>query len=253
MMDDFTPIIHRLDGRTIRVWACADAHIGAREADEGALRDFLSRIAQDPDSYLVLVGDLVNNGIKDSLTNVYHETMPPSAQIDKAVELLEPVKGKILGAVGGNHERRTTKAVDVDICHTILTLLGKGDLYRPNMAFVRIILRKGNTMTRYAIMLTHGKSRAKNEKFPAYIEGIDAAIFAHTHTPDVRMPASIRFGTNNKISVHHTVTMTACSWLKAGGYSLSGLYQPPAVSNPQCLELEFANTNNRKGKIRVIW
>lgn len=31
MLDDFTPIIHQLDGRTIKVWAVADVHIGAKE------------------------------------------------------------------------------------------------------------------------------------------------------------------------------------------------------------------------------
>lgn len=242
-----------MDGRTIRLYAVADVHIGARECDLQGFEKFLARVQSEKDSYIVLVGDIISNGLKDSLTNVYEETMPPSAQVEKAFELLEPVKDKILGVVGGNHELRSRKHVDLDPMYTICVMLGIGHLYRQNIAFLRVILQNGNTKTRYAIMLTHGKSRAKNEKFPAYVEGIDATIFAHTHTPDVRMPASIRFGTNNKISVHHTVTMTACSWLKAGGYSLSGLYPPQAVSNPQCLELEFVNSNYRPGNITVIW
>ena len=41
MLDDFTPIIHELPGRTIKVWAVADVHIGARECDMDGFKRFL--------------------------------------------------------------------------------------------------------------------------------------------------------------------------------------------------------------------
>lgn len=91
MLDDFTPIIHTLPGRTIRCWAVSDVHIGAREADIDGFSAFLRKIQADDDSYLVICGDVINNGIKDSVTNVYQETMPPNEQVSLAAELLEPV------------------------------------------------------------------------------------------------------------------------------------------------------------------
>ena len=98
MIDDFTPIIHTLPGRTIRCWAVSDVHIGAREADVEGFTAFLKRIEKDPDSYLCICGDVLNNGIKSSISD--YEILPPSAQIEKAVELLTPMAGKILGCVG---------------------------------------------------------------------------------------------------------------------------------------------------------
>lgn len=253
MLDDFTPIVHKLDGRTIRVWAVADVHIGAKECDLAGFSKFLAKIHGNPDDYLLLCGDLINNGIKDSLTSVYDETMPPQEQINTAVELLEPVADKILGCVSGNHEQRSNKQVGIDPMQYISSLLHVPEVFRQNMAFIRVNLERGNTKDHYALMLTHGKSATKKKNFTAIVEGVDACIFAHTHTPDVLMPSRIRFTTSNRVVTHTVVSMTACSWLRAGGYSLAGLYAPQAVSRPQALLLEFTGSNTTRGNVRVVW
>ena len=259
MLDDFTPIIHRLPGRTAKVWAVADVHIGARECDLEGFADFIAKVARDADSYVVIVGDLLNNATRSSVSDVYLETMSPSQSVDYAVSLLQPIAGRILGVVGGNHERRSRREVDLDPLYAVCSMLRREDgttlqdVYRPNMAFVRVTLRNGNTHDEYALMLTHGKTLNKRKQFVNVVEGIDAAITAHTHTPDILLPARIKFSTRNTVTVHNVVSLCACSWLKSGGYALSGLYQPQATSRPQCLELEFTGTNNRRGEIRVTW
>jgi len=262
LLDDFEPIIHELPGRTIKLWAVADVHIGAKEANlhgPDGFEGFLKKVAQDDDSYLVIVGDLLNNAVRSSISDVYAEVLSPSAALDYAVSILQPVADKILGVVGGNHERRSRKEVDLDPLYGVCSMLRRSDgstlqdVYRPSMAFMRIVLANGNTRDQYAIMLTHGKTLNKRKQFVNAVEGIDAAITAHTHQPDVMMPARIRFSQKNKISVNSVVSLCACSWLESGGYSLSGMYLPQATSRPQCLVLEFAGTNSRKGRISVSW
>lgn len=259
MISDFTPIIHRLEGRTVKVWAVADVHIGARESDLDGFSAFLRRIQADEDSYMVICGDLLNNAVRSSVSDVYAETMSPSQAVDYAVSILQPVADRILGVVWGNHERRSRKEVDLDPLYAVCSMLRRKDgttlqdVYRPNMAFLRVILRNGNTHDQYAIMLTHGKTLNKRKQFVNVVEGIDAAITAHTHTPDVLMPSRIRLTQKNRVIVHDVVSLCACSWLEPGGYSLSGLYLAQATSRPQCLVLEYTASNNRRGEIRVSW
>ena len=253
MLDDFTPIIHRLPGRETRVYAVADVHIGAKECDLDGFAAFLKRIERDPDSYLVLCGDLISNGVKDSVTDVYEETMPPQAQVDMCAELLQPVAGRILGAVSGNHERRTKKSVDVDVTNYIMCLLKIPELYRPNMAFVRVNLVRGATKDHYALLLVHGKTANKRRQFAYAVEGVDAIVSAHTHDGEVQKPAKIVFTKSNNVVVKPMVNMCATSWLRPGGYSLAGLMPAKATSDPQCLVLEFTGSNATQGSIRVAW
>ena len=255
MLDDFTPIIHTLPGRTIRCWAVSDVHIGAREADIDGFSAFLRKIQADDDSYLVICCDVINNGIRDSVTNVYQETMPPSEQVRLAAELLEPVADRILGCVGGNHERRTAKAVDLDPMFQVMTLIGKPELYRQNMAFVRVKLKNGekSTQDNYSLLLVHGKTENKKRQLARSVEGIDAIVSAHTHNGLVEKPSRICFTKHNNVVVKSVVSLTATSWLEYGGYAAYGLLLPNATSDPQCLVLEYVNSNDRQGSIRVSW
>ena len=254
MLDDFTPIIHTLPGRDARIYAVSDVHIGAREADIDGFSKFLRRVESEPDSYIVICGDVLNNGIRDSITNVYEETMPPSAQVDLAAELLAPLAHKVLGCVGGNHERRSAKAVDLDPMFQVMTLIGKPDLYRPNMAFIRVTLKNDNaSKDQYALLLVHGKTENKKRHFARSVEGVDAIISGHTHNGLIEKPTRICFTKQNNVVMKSIVSLTATSWLKYGGYAAAGLLLPNTTGNPQSLLLEFKNSNDVRGNIRVAW
>jgi predicted phosphodiesterase len=254
MLDDFQPIVHELPGRTIRVWAVADVHIGAKECDLNGFQKFIDdKILGDPDGYVVLCGDLISNGIKDSLTNVYDEVMPPQLQIDRCVELLRPVAHKILGCVSGNHERRSKKHVDINPMGYICSLLRIPEVYRENMAFVRVNLKRGSTRDHYALLLVHGKTANKRRQFAYAVEGVDAIISGHTHDGEVQKPARLVFTKSNRVVVKPLVNVCATSWLNPGGYSLAGMMTPKSTGDPQCLVLEFTGSNGKQGNIRVNW
>lgn len=253
MLSDFTPIVHRLDGRTIKVWAVADVHIGARECDLDGFEKFIKKVASEDDSYIVLCGDLISNGIKDSLTNVYDEVIPPQSQVDLAVELLRPISGKILGCVSGNHERRSKKHVDINPMGYICSLLRIPEIYRENMAFVRINLVRGKTKDHYALLLVHGKTLNKQKQLSYAIEGVDAIVGAHLHQGQVQKNARLVLSQSNVVTIRPIVNLTATSWLQYGGYAARSLLLPSATSDPQALQLEFTGSNKTRGQIRVVW
>lgn len=253
MLDDFTPILHRLEGRDIRVWAIGDVHIGAREANLREFEKLLRRVEDDDDSYLIMLGDMLNNGIKDSLTNVYDEVMPPSEQIEYAADVLSPVADKILGCVGGNHELRSKKQVDMDPMLTTMAILRKQSLYRQNFFFMRVTLGLESTHDTYSIFAVHGRTANKKRQLSYAIEGVDCVVSGHTHDAAVDKPARLCFNHRNAVSVKHVISLTACSWLDYGGYAARGLYLPKATSDPQTLLLEYTGSNNAKGRMRVVW
>ena len=233
MISDFVPIVHTLGGRTVRVWPVGDIHIGSSEFNEGKFREFVSKVQRDDDSYIVGVGDFVNNGVAGSLSSIYEEViMPGTAQIEKAVELLEPVKDRILGAVGGNHESRSRKAVDLDPMYAIMLMLGKGELYRTNFAMLRVNLERGKTKDHYALMLVHGKTENKKRQFAYAVEGVDAIVSGHTHNGIVEKPARLVFTQQNNVVVKPLVSLTATSWLDYGGYGQAQEYKPSCIATP---------------------
>lgn len=233
------------------MWPVSDVHIGSRECDLEGFGEFLKMVEADEDAYLVLCGDIIDNGIRSSLTNPMEAIMPPSMQIETAVELLMPVRERILGVVGGNHEARTRRETDIDAAYQICVLLRIPELYRRDMAFIRVVLRKGNVRDNYTIMLHHGKSEAKKRKL--HVEGVDCFVTGHTHSGIVEKPARICFTTANNVVVKPMVRLTATSWLSYGGYGAANMYAPQSTSDPQHLVLEFSGSNSRPGELSVVW
>ena len=261
MLEDFTPIIHRLPGRSIKIYAVADVHIGDSHANVKEFEKFLKKVESEEDSYIVICGDLLNFGIRAAScpTDIYMETLSPMAQIDYAVELLQPIAGKILGIVGGNHEHRGNKAVGLDPLYSVCSMLRYNgetlqSVYRKNLAFLRIEL-KGEKSPHdvYSLLLVHGKSESRMKQFVNCVEGVGAIVHGHTHSGYVNKPARLIFTQQNNVRVEPLVSVCATSWVDYGGYAARSCFKPTATSDPQALLLEYTGTNNRKGQISVVW
>ena len=63
------------------IYPLADVHLGAIGADTQAFYELITQIASEPNSYVTLQGDLIDNGTRNSVTNIFKATMPPSQQI----------------------------------------------------------------------------------------------------------------------------------------------------------------------------
>ena len=125
MLPDFEMIQHSfLGGHDITVVPISDVHLGSAECMEQEFMQFLETVRNTPDLYLTLGGDLIDNGTRSSVTNVFRATMYPSEQKRVMAKLLEPVRDRILCFVPGNHERRSGKDADDDPVYDIAAKLG---------------------------------------------------------------------------------------------------------------------------------
>lgn len=252
MIDDLVPIKTEMEGRTVRVYAVADVHIGSRQCDLEGFSAFLRKLAADHDAFMVVCGDMFDNAIIGSPGSM-EQTMGPQEAIETCAELLRPVADKVLALVGGNHEARSRKAVDMSPLYAVCCILGIQDRYRESMAFLRISMRggKGKMRRAYDFLLMHGKTANKKRQFT--VEGVDVFVTGHTHDGLVEMPRHIRLTHNGAVMFVDVLHVTATSWLNFGGYASSAMYSPKVTSRPQAIELVWANSNNAPKAVRVVW
>lgn len=222
-----------LDGKDITIYPISDIHLGAAEFKESAWREFRTRILEEEHSYITLGGDLLNNGVKSSLSNVYTETIKPSEAKQLMVEMLTPLRTRILCAVSGNHEQRTRREVDQDLVYDIMCKMDIEDRYRENMAFVKINFGEkradGKKHPTYVIAVTHGSGGGvmtggavnKAERFAYALDGVDVLIVGHTHRPFTTQPGKLRVDPqHNTVSVKPFKVVSCTSWLDYGGYAM---------------------------------
>lgn len=165
-------------------------------------------------------------------------------------EMLEPIKERILCAVCGNHERRSTKDADDEPTYDIMCKLDIEDKYRENMAFLKLQFgdTKGNGASNptYVLAITHGAgggmltggSVNRNERFGYVIDGLDCLIVGHTHKPFITQPSKIKIDThNNKVSLKPFKVVSSTSWLGYGGYAVQ--------KNAHTIKLCSADNNHK--------
>lgn len=241
MLLDFELICHHFPKNDdITIIPVADVHLGAAQQMEEEWIKFLKYVEETPNVYLVLAGDLLNCGIKQAVSCVYKERYMPSVAKHMMMEMLEPVKDRLLCAVRGNHETRTVKETDSDFVYDIMFALGKSNLYRENMAFVKIQIGEkdrnkssGEANPTYTLVVTHGSGGGmtgamvnRAEKF-GNIDGADCLILGHCHKPFTTQPGKIYIDTrNNKVSIKPYKIVCATSWLEYGGYAAAAMMMP---------------------------
>ncbi len=248
MLSDFTLITHHFPAREdIRIYPISDVHFGAAEHMVREWELFCQRVVNEPNSYLILGGDLLNNGVKTSVSNVYEEQLRPREAKRIMCDMLEPLKDKVLCMVNGNHERRN-KDVDDSPSYDIACKLDIETVYRENVAFVKIQIgsTKGNgTMNpTYVLVVTHGSGGGmigavanRNEKFGYCLDGADALILGHSHRPMVSQPAKIKIDThNNNVLIRPFKVVSMTSWMSWGGYAAQKMLSPTSFA-PQTITL----------------
>lgn len=261
MKKDFDLIKHTFKGQ-ITIIPISDVHLGALEHCESEWNAFCNSVCDKPNTYIILGGDLINNSIRTSVANPFDEVIRPREQKKRMVEYLSPIKSRILCAVSGNHERRSMKDADEDITYDIMSKLDLEDLYRENVAFMKIGCGKrsdGLSECVYMFCVTHGAGGGiytgaginRNERFGNVIDGLDCLIVGHTHKGTVSKPSKIVLDVRNELVSVKSYTVISCvSWLNYGGYAAQKMLLPADRANPQKILL---NAKRDYKNIEVRW
>lgn len=264
MKSDFDMIVREYkENEDMFIVPISDIHLGSREHMSEKWKAFLKHVTSKPNIYITLGGDTINNSTRSSVSNIFEETMRPAEQKKAMAEMLKPLAeaGRILCAVRGNHEKRSGKDADDDPMYDIMAKLDLEDIYRENVAFLKICMGErdasGTKNPTYCLALTHGAGGGiytgaavnRNERFGTIIDGIDGLIVGHTHKGAITKPMKIAVDKfNNKVSYKQYVVISSVPWLQYGGYALAKMMLPATSGEPQIMKLH----RNEK-KIELTW
>lgn len=201
--------------------------------------DFIKMVEKDPNAYLVIVGDLINNATKSSVSNCYDDIYRPAEQKKIMAKILEPVKDKILIGTNGNHEDRSTKDVDDDPLYDIFVKLDIEDRYRRDLGILKIKFGKSRSNSEqyptYIFAVTHGSGGGaqtggavnKAERFAYSLDGVDALITAHYHKPLNTTPCKYRVDSHRNLMKEVPFdVIIATSWTGYPDYAAKQMRPP---------------------------
>ena len=229
----------------IELYTLSDLHLGDKHCDYKKILNVVNNIQTNPNAYVILNGDLINNATTQSVSDTYSETMSPMQQLKVVKDLFEPIKNKIIAITSGNHENRTYKTDGIDLTEILAIELGLADRYSPESAMIFLKFGKqnghySNRPVSYMIYVTHGAGGGRREGSKvnklvdlAGIVDADIYIHSHTHLPVVLKEAFYR---SNPATASVTLTdklfVNTNAWLNYGGYGEAQGYKPSSISAP---------------------
>jgi predicted phosphodiesterase len=231
------------DLKQIEVHTLADLHLGDKHCDNKLIQERIRYIQETPNAYVILNGDLMNNATKTSISDSYAENLTPMQQIGQAVDLLTPIKDKILSIQSGNHEARTYRKEGIDLTEVMAREMQLADKFSSTSSL--IFLRMGWNEYRkrkqwYTLYAIHGSGGGRKEGAKAIrladmasIVDADIYIHSHTHLPMVMKQAFYRVDTsNNNVNCVDKLFVNTAATLDYGGYGEAFEFKPASKDTP---------------------
>ena len=248
MLDDFTLIHAKFeDLDQLNIYPLGDVHIGSKEFDLELFNQWIEMVKNDTNGAVVIIGDMMNMGLRNSKSNVYEEKLSPMEQKELCYELLLPIADKIIGGCPGNHEYRAVKEVGTNPLYDVFCRLRIEDRYRENACFIKLTVGKqGKNPNTYGVVLTHGSSKSKDDKWTYGVDGCDLFISGHTHEATHKPFGKIRMDlTHNKVKTVGYQQVVVIPFQRYGGYAVRGKYMPNHLGQFQ--RITFDGTTKRVG------
>jgi predicted phosphodiesterase len=144
-----------LEDRPIKIVPLSYIHLGSKACNIEKLEMVLRLIDETPDCYTILLGDQMETATKTSVgLAMFEEDFDLGDQMKVLKNILQPLadKGKIIGALTGNHEMRVSYSVKFNPVEIICEKL---DI--PYFGYQGyIVLKVGNQS--YHVIVHHGSS-----------------------------------------------------------------------------------------------
>jgi predicted MPP superfamily phosphohydrolase len=231
---DFTPILINLpnDLDYADIYFIHDVHYGSELFDEKKWKNLKNKIAEESKAFVCWVGDLMENAIPNSKSDMFSQKHTPAEQKEWVTEQLRDLSEKTLAVVAGNHEKnRTTKASGLYPLYDCCLIAGIGDKYRDTIAFIDIGIgstrKNRQKQIHYFGQIQHKAKDIKNYHSSDFTDGIDFFASGHDHETKDKPRAKMVFDKHNKVIYKRNIECLNCgSFCEFGGYGSENAYRP---------------------------
>jgi hypothetical protein len=195
-----------------------DVHYGCRSCEVDIFKNHVNDIRKAKDTTVILMGDLCDIGTRDSVgAGTYDDNINPEEQYEEMLEILKPIKDKIIGLHTGNHEERIRIKTSFDISKML-----SRELNVPYLQWGALHKIKVNDINFHAYSI-HGSSCATTlaGKMNACLkmqEKVSADLYIHAHTHGLDYFPQIYYSIDNRGSViikntkHFILTGSFVDW-----------------------------------------
>lgn len=237
--------------KTVELFYVADWHIGSACFNEKAAKELISHVAAEDNRFVCLGGDMMDNATVGSVSDGFKATMTPEDQLEWLVEMLTPIKDRILAVVEGNHEKRTAKTTSINLMKQFCNTMGIADKYAGDafllflkFGYGRISPNSGRLAPYlYVIYGKHGSGGGgtvggKLNKVGKMAETVDCDVYlhAHTHMPGAFKTDFIRVDRPNSTFIQKTqLFVNTASLLDFGGYGERLGFKPSCKDVPKII------------------
>ena len=237
----------------IELHVFADEHLGDAHCDIKRLLQRIEYVQNTPTAYCILNGDIIDNATRTSIGDIYAQEFNPLEQLQKAIDIFEPIKDKILCITHGNHENRTYQREGINLSYLMAKQMGLIERYTPTSAV--LFIRLGEDIHRnketngsgnirkicYTLYVLHGSGSGGRKEGAKIIRLADMAsiidtdiyIHSHTHLPMIMKQAFHRIDPrNNTVAVVNKLFVNTASTLDYGGYGEAQAFKPSSKDTP---------------------
>ena len=247
---------------SFQLMVLGDMHIGDELCDLDLIRETIDYVKKNKDCYVILNGDLINNALKTSKSDSYKEQMTIEEEQDLLVELLMPIKDKILVMATGNHEYRTSLIAGINPLRAVAYALGIKDKLVDNSYLLNIDFGVAHGMknlcNKYVVFGIHGGTGGGRragatanalQDMALVRPDMDLYIHSHTHTQINYNDMVFLYDRKSKKTKEHQRTFyNANAFLKYGGYAEQKGYKP-ADRQPSVL---VVNALRKKDGMKIV-
>lgn len=209
-----------------------DLHYGSELFDERKWMRLKNRILSDKYGKVLFIGDLFENAIPGSKSDMFTQTANPAEQKEFVTQQFVDLKEQTIAIVPGNHcSNRTTKAAGLYPLYDCALLAGMGEKYRNIIAFLNIGVgtskKNKSKQVHYFGQIQHKAKDCKNYGTSDFTDGIDFFAFGHDHNPRETPRAKLVFDKQNNVIYKRNIENIDCgSFCQFGGYGAEAGYRP---------------------------